>query len=65
MQRWQSYAGEKNRPPPIYLEIVQGGTKVLKETIDNIRPTDEEINTKDIYERWLNNNLKMTNKISP
>ncbi len=45
------------------LEIVQSGTKVLKETIDNIRPTDEEINTKDIYERWLNNNIKMTNKI--
>ncbi len=45
------------------LEIVQSGTKVLKETINNIRPTDEEINTKDIYERWLNNNIKMTNKI--
>ena len=45
------------------LDIVQSGVKVLKETIVKIRPTDEEVNTKDIYEKWLNNNIKMTNKI--
>jgi len=45
------------------LDMVQSGTKVLKETIKRVRPTEEEVNTKDIYERWLNNNIKMTNKI--
>ncbi len=45
------------------LDIVKAGTKVLKETIIKIRPIDEEVNNKDIYEKWLNNNLKMTNKI--
>jgi len=45
------------------VDIVKAGTKNLKETIIKIRPTDEEVNNKDIYEKWLNNNLKMTNKI--
>jgi len=45
------------------LDIIKGGTKVLKDTIIKIRPIDEEVNNKDIYEKWLNNNLKMTNKI--
>jgi len=45
------------------VDIVKAGTKVLKETIIKIRPIDEEVNNKDIYEKWLNNNLKMTNKI--
>ncbi len=45
------------------LEIVESGVKVLKETIARVRPTDEEVNTKDIYERWMNNNIKMTNRI--
>ena len=45
------------------IDIVKAGTKVLKETIIKIRPIDEEVNNKDIYEKWLNNNLKMTNKI--
>ena len=45
------------------LDIIKAGTKVLTQTIDRIRMTDEEVNNKDIYEKWLNNNLKMTNKI--
>jgi len=45
------------------VDIVKAGTKVLKDTIIKIRPIDEEVNNKDIYEKWLNNNLKMTNKI--
>jgi hypothetical protein len=45
------------------VDIVKSGVKNLKDTIVKIRPTDEEVNNKDIYEKWLNNNLKMTNKI--
>ena len=45
------------------VDILKAGTKVLKETIVKIRPIDAEVNNKDIYEKWLNNNLKMTNKI--
>ena len=45
------------------LDIIKSGTKVLKETIEHVRMTDEEVNSKDIYEKWINNNLKMTNKI--
>ena len=44
-------------------DIVKAGVKDLKETIVKIRPTDAEVNNKDIYEKWLNNDLKMTNKI--
>ncbi len=45
------------------LDIVKAGTKDLKETIIKVRPIDSEVNNKDIYEKWLNNNLRMTNKI--
>ena len=45
------------------IDIVKAGTKNLKETIINVRPIDAEVNNKDIYEKWLNNNMKMTNKI--
>ena len=45
------------------LDIVKDGVKVLSATIENIRPINAEVNNKDIYERWLNNDLKMTNKI--
>ena len=44
-------------------DIVKAGVKDLKETIIKIRPIDAEVNNKDIYEKWLNNNMKMTNKI--
>ena len=45
------------------LDIIKDGVKTLSTTIDKIRPIDAEINNKDIYEKWLNNNLKMTRKI--
>jgi len=45
------------------IDIVKDGTKTLKETIKRVGPIDTEINNKDIYEKWLNNSLKMTNKI--
>jgi len=45
------------------IDIVKAGTKSLKETIVKIRPIDAEVNNKDIYEKWLQNDLKMTNKI--
>jgi len=45
------------------VDIVKAGTKMLKETIVNVRPIDSEVNNKDIYEKWLNNDLKMTRKI--
>jgi len=44
-------------------DIVKAGVKDLKNTIIKIRPIDAEVNNKDIYEKWLNNNMKMTNKI--
>jgi len=44
-------------------DIVKVGVKNLKETIIKIRPIDSEVNNKDIYEKWLNNNMRMTNKI--
>jgi len=45
------------------IDIVKDGTKTLRETIAKVGPIDEEVNNKDIYEKWLNNSLKMTNKI--
>jgi len=45
------------------LDIVKDGINVLKETIVKIKPIDSEINNKDIYEKWINNNVQMTNKI--
>jgi len=45
------------------LDIIKDGVKTLSITIEKIRPIDSEINNKDIYEKWLNNDLKMTRKI--
>ena len=44
-------------------DIVKAGVKDLKETIVKIRPIDAEVNNKDIYEKWLQNDQRMTNKI--
>ena len=44
-------------------DIVKAGVKDLKETIVKVRPIDAEVNNKDIYEKWLENNQRMTNKI--
>ena len=45
------------------LDIVKDGVKTLKETVVKIGPTHSEITNSDIYEKWLNNNVKMTKKI--
>ena len=45
------------------LDIVKDGTKTLKETIVKVKAIDAEIKTNDIYEKWLNNNIKMTNRV--
>jgi len=45
------------------IDIVKDGTKTLRDTIKKVGPIDTEMSTKDIYEKWLNNSLKMTNKI--
>ncbi len=45
------------------LDIVKAGTKDLKETIVKIGPTVSEKNSKDVYERWMNNNTAMTTRI--
>ena len=44
------------------LDIVIAGTKDLKETILKIGPTQVETNSKDFYERWMNNNTAMTTR---
>ena len=45
------------------LDILKDGVKTLKETIIKIGPTHSEITDSDVYEKWLRNNVKMTNKI--
>ena len=45
------------------LDIIKDGTKTLQETIVRVNATDEEKANKDIYERWLQNDLAMSNKI--
>jgi len=45
------------------IDIVKDGTKTLKDTIKKVRPIKSEVENTDIYEKWLNNSLKMTNKI--
>ena len=43
-------------------DIVKAGAKDLKETIVKVVSTEEEVNNKDIYERWINNNTAMTKR---
>lgn len=45
------------------LDIVKAGTEDLKATIVKVGPTKSEVNNKDVYERWLNNNTAMTKRI--
>ena len=45
------------------LDIVKAGAEDLKKTIVKIRPIDTELNNKDVYERWMNNNTAMTKRI--
>lgn len=41
------------------LDIVKAGVEDLKTTIIKVGPTVEEINNKDVYERWLLNSTAM------
>ena len=45
------------------LDIVKAGAKDLKETIVKIKPIKKEIENKDVYERWMDNNTAMTKRI--
>ena len=45
------------------LDIVKAGAEDLKVAIVTIGPTKTEINNKDVYERWMNNNTAMTKRI--
>ena len=45
------------------LDIVTAGVEDLRKTIVKIGPIDAEVQNKDVYERWMNNNTAMTNRI--
>ncbi len=45
------------------LDIVKAGAEDLKASIVKIRQTKTEMNNKDVYERWMNNNTAMTKRI--
>ena len=45
------------------LDIVKAGAEDLKKAIVKIRPTKKEVNSRDVYERWMNNNTAMTKRI--
>jgi len=44
------------------IDIVKAGAKDLKSTIIKIQATEKEKNTKDVYEKWMNNSSAMTNR---
>jgi len=44
------------------LDIIKAGAEDLHKTIVKIHPTTKEVNTKDVYERWMNNNTAMTGR---
>ncbi|MCF6243828.1 MAG: hypothetical protein L3J43_02185 [Sulfurovum sp.] len=44
------------------LDIVKAGVEDLKSTVVKIGPTKAEINTKDVYEKWMNNATTMTGR---
>ncbi len=45
------------------IDIVKAGVADLKSTIVKVKPTLAEIQTKDVYEKWMNNSTAMTNRI--
>lgn len=45
------------------LDIVKAGAEDLKSAIVRIRQTRTEVDNKDVYERWMNNNTAMTKRI--
>ncbi|HFQ62298.1 MAG TPA: cytochrome C [Epsilonproteobacteria bacterium] len=44
------------------LDIVTAGANDLKNTIIKVGPTTAEQNTKDVYEKWMNDNSAMTGR---
>ena len=44
------------------LDIITAGVEDLKSTIIKVGPTKAEKNTKDVYERWMNDNSAMTGR---
>jgi len=44
------------------LDIVTAGAEDLKSTIIKVGPTTSEQNTKDVYEKWMNNSTTMTGR---
>ncbi len=44
------------------LDIVTAGAEDLKNTIIKVGPTTKEQNTKDVYEKWMNDNNAMTGR---
>ena len=45
------------------LDIVKAGAEDLKKAVVRIKTTKQEINNKDVYERWMNNNTAMTKRM--
>jgi diaminopimelate decarboxylase len=45
------------------LDIVKAGAEDLRATIVKVGPTKTEVNNKDVYEKWMNNNTAMTKRI--
>ena len=45
------------------LDIVKAGAEDLKKAVVRIQPTKTEKNSKDVYERWMNNNTAMTKRM--
>ena len=43
-------------------DIITAGVEDLKSTIIKVGPTKAEKNTKDVYERWMNDNSAMTGR---
>jgi hypothetical protein len=44
------------------LDIVTAGAEDLRTTIIKVGPTTAEKNTKDVYEKWMNNSTAMTGR---
>ena len=44
-------------------DTVAAGVDQLTSTIENVRPTTEETNKKDIMERYMDDKFQMTNKV--
>jgi len=44
------------------LDIITAGAEDLKSTIIKVGPTKAEKNTKDVYERWMNDHSAMTGR---